>query len=222
MAQASATSTPKRYALVTGANKGIGFEVCRQLASSGIFVLLTARDEKRGLEAVQKLKDCGISDDLLGFHQLDVVDPHSVASLAEFVKAQYGKLDILFVPLGWFKFTRERPENHLSEERVDEVGKQFLKDFREGLLETKGWPLQVSAYIVAKACMNAYTRILAKTHPSFRVNAISPGFCKTDITNNLGPLTAAQGAEYVVRLALLPKDGPSGCFFNMTKELPSF
>ncbi|CAH9107478.1 unnamed protein product [Cuscuta europaea] len=95
MAQASATSTPKRYALVTGANKGIGFEVCRQLASSGIFVLLTARDEKRGLEAVQKLKDCGISDDLLGFHQLDVVDPHSVASLAEFVKAQYGKLDIL-------------------------------------------------------------------------------------------------------------------------------
>ncbi|CAH9104296.1 unnamed protein product [Cuscuta epithymum] len=308
MAQASATSTPKRYALVTGANKGIGFEVCRQLASNGIFVLLTARDEKRGLESVQKLKGCGISDDLLGFHQLDVVDPHSVASLAEFVKTQYGKLDILVnnagvggivynpvnfrrgvelcgdwpdgkeiswnemasqsfdlaeqcletnyygakrvvkaltpilqasdsatvvnvsaalgvlqnIPNEWAKWLLSDAENHLSEERVDEVGKQFLMDFRDDLLETKGWPLQVSAYIVAKACINAYTRILAKTHPSFRVNAISPGFCKTDITNNLGPLTAAQGAEYVVRLALLPKDGPSGCFFNMTKELPSF
>jgi len=84
-----------RYAVVTGANKGIGYEICRQLASNGILVVLTARDEKRGLEAVQKLKDSGISDDLVIYHQLDVVDPDSIVSLAEFVKNNFGKLDIL-------------------------------------------------------------------------------------------------------------------------------
>ena len=83
-----------RYAVVTGANKGIGFGICKQLASNGIVVLLTARDEKRGLEAVQKLKDSGLSDYLL-FHQLDVADQASVDSLLDFVKTHFGKLDIL-------------------------------------------------------------------------------------------------------------------------------
>ncbi|KAJ6955316.1 (+)-neomenthol dehydrogenase-like isoform X3 [Populus alba x Populus x berolinensis] len=95
MAQESTSLATKRYAVVTGANKGIGYEICRQLASNGILVVLTARDEKRGLEAVQKLKDSGISDDLVIYHQLDVVDPDSIISLAEFVKNSFGKLDIL-------------------------------------------------------------------------------------------------------------------------------
>ncbi|KAI6702470.1 hypothetical protein NL676_011606 [Syzygium grande] len=84
----------KRCAVVTGANKGIGFEICRQLASSGIVVVLTSRDEKRGLEAVQKLKDSGLSDYII-FHQLDVTNPSSVLSLAKFIETQFGKLDIL-------------------------------------------------------------------------------------------------------------------------------
>jgi len=83
-----------RYAVVTGANKGIGFEICRQLASNGITVVLTARDEKRGTEALEKLRGSGLSD-LVVFHQLDVVDPSSIASLADFVKTQFGRLDIL-------------------------------------------------------------------------------------------------------------------------------
>ncbi|XP_022733902.1 (+)-neomenthol dehydrogenase-like [Durio zibethinus] len=84
----------KRVAVVTGANKGIGLEICKQLASKGIMVALTARDEKRGLEAVEKLKEFGLSDNVV-FHQLDVADPDSVASLVEFIKTQFGKLDIL-------------------------------------------------------------------------------------------------------------------------------
>ncbi|OWM77499.1 hypothetical protein CDL15_Pgr016896 [Punica granatum] len=86
----------KRYAVVTGANKGIGFEISRQLASSGVAVVLTARDEQRGLEAVNNLlrNSPGLSDSVI-FHQLDVTDPASIASLAEFVKARFGKLDIL-------------------------------------------------------------------------------------------------------------------------------
>ena len=85
-----------RYAVVTGANKGIGFEICRQLANNGIRVVLTSRDEKRGLEAVETLRrETEVSEQTLVFHQLDVTDPASITSLAQFVKAQFGKLDIL-------------------------------------------------------------------------------------------------------------------------------
>ncbi|OIW21909.1 hypothetical protein TanjilG_14602 [Lupinus angustifolius] len=84
----------QRYAVVTGSNKGIGFEIVRQLASAGIKVVLTARDEKRGLAALEKLNALGLSH-LLLFHQLDVADAASVASLAHFVKSEFGKLDIL-------------------------------------------------------------------------------------------------------------------------------
>ncbi|CDP18266.1 unnamed protein product [Coffea canephora] len=85
-----------RYAVVTaGANKGIGFEICRQLASQGIIVLLTARDKKRGVDAVELKESNDFSDQDLLFHQLDVEDSSSVASLAEFVKTQFGRLDIL-------------------------------------------------------------------------------------------------------------------------------
>ncbi|XP_009348825.1 salutaridine reductase [Pyrus x bretschneideri] len=84
----------KRIAVVTGGNKGIGFEISRQLAANGVGVVLTARDVRRGTEAVEKLKaSYGLSD--VVFHQLDVTDPSSIASLAEFLKTQLGKLDIL-------------------------------------------------------------------------------------------------------------------------------
>ncbi|KAK1267615.1 Salutaridine reductase [Acorus gramineus] len=85
-----------RVAVVTGGNKGIGFEICRQLASNGLEVILTARDEKRGLDAVDSLKGSGLVG--VGFHQLDVTDPVSVASLANFIESHFGKLDILVEP----------------------------------------------------------------------------------------------------------------------------
>jgi (+)-neomenthol dehydrogenase len=83
----------QRIAVVTGGNKGIGLEVCRQLTQNGVTVVLTARDEKRGMEAVEKLKGMGVSGVL--FHQLDVMDVSSIARLAEFLKAWSGRLDIL-------------------------------------------------------------------------------------------------------------------------------
>ena len=85
-----------RHAVVTGANKGIGFEIVRQLASNGVTVILTARDENRGLEAVEKLKEKGLSDNVL-FHPLDVANPTSIARLADFIKTRFGKLDILVI-----------------------------------------------------------------------------------------------------------------------------
>ncbi|XP_073112582.1 salutaridine reductase-like isoform X1 [Elaeis guineensis] len=83
----------KRIAVVTGGNKGIGLEICRQLAFNGVKVILTARDEKRGMTAVEKLREGGLSD--VVFHRLDVTDSSNIASLAHFIGAQFGKLDIL-------------------------------------------------------------------------------------------------------------------------------
>ncbi|XP_072958404.1 (+)-neomenthol dehydrogenase-like [Typha angustifolia] len=86
-------TTQKRIAVVTGANKGIGLEICRQLSAKGVKVLLTARDVERGTAAVKKLREEGASD--VVFHQLDVADSASVASLANYIRAHFGRLDIL-------------------------------------------------------------------------------------------------------------------------------
>ncbi|CAL1357276.1 unnamed protein product [Linum trigynum] len=85
-----------RCAVVTGANRGLGFAICRQLAASGVVVVLTARDENRGIQAVDDLKsNHGVSPDNIVYHQLDVTDSSSISSLADFIKTQFGKLDIL-------------------------------------------------------------------------------------------------------------------------------
>ncbi|XP_072986175.1 (+)-neomenthol dehydrogenase-like [Typha latifolia] len=86
-------TTQKRIAVVTGANKGIGLEICRQLSAKGVKVLLTARDVERGTAAVKKLLEEGASD--VVFHQLDVADSASVASLANYIHTHFGRLDIL-------------------------------------------------------------------------------------------------------------------------------
>ncbi|KAL8062639.1 hypothetical protein ABFX02_02G160700 [Erythranthe guttata] len=300
--------TLQKCAVVTGANKGIGLEICRQLASEGITVIMTARNEQRGLAAVEKLKgSSGISDDDVVFHQLDVTDLASIASLAQFIDSHFGKLDILvhnagvlgalvdadddawralqqdasrkgsekmnwgaimtqtydlaaeclqtnyygpkriteallpvlhrsksprivnvsssmgqlkYIPNEWAKGVLNGIEN-LTEERIDEIINVFLKDFKEGCLEDKGWPDIFAAYVISKAAMNSGTRILAKKYPSFRINCVCPGYVKTDINYNSGVLTVEEGAEGPVKLALLPDDGPSGMFF-LQKEVSSF
>ncbi|KAK2407139.1 neomenthol dehydrogenase [Trifolium repens] len=285
-----------QYAVVTGANKGIGFEIVRQLASAGIKVVLTARDEKRGLQALETFKATALSDFVV-FHQLDVANASSVATLADFVKSQFGKLDILVNNAGisgieindndlltsaiitsgqalsddelrrattqtyelakeciqinyygakttfeyllpllqlsdsprvvnvssflgkienvsneWAKGVFSDVDN-FTEERIDEVLKELIKDFEEGSLETKGWPRFAPAYVVTKASMNAYTRIIAKKYPTFCINCVCPGYVKTDITANTGFFTVEEGASNPVRLALLPNGSPSGLFY---------
>ncbi|KAI4328757.1 hypothetical protein L6164_021089 [Bauhinia variegata] len=279
------------YAVVTGANKGIGLEIVKQLASNGIKVVLTARDEKRGLAAIEKLKEFGVSH-LVIFHQLDVTDPASIASLADFVRAQFGKLDILvnnagisglnldevvgstvnwrklsqtyelsekclktnyygskrtaeallpFLQLSnsprivnvsstggllksisneWARGVLEDIEN-LTEDKIEEVLKEFIEDFKEGSTEAKGWPTFLSAYVVSKAALNSYTRILAAKYPKFRINCVCPGFVKTDMTRHCGILSAEDAGASVVRLALLSDGGPSGLFFAC-QEVSSF
>ena len=120
----------------------------------------------------------------------------------------------------WAKGVFSDVEN-LTEERIEEVFKEFSKDFEEGSLERKGWPRFAAAYVVAKASMNAYTRIIAKKYPNFCINCVCPGYVKTDITANTGFFTVEEGAAHPVRLALLPKCSPSGLFYGQ-KEVSSF
>ncbi|URE05072.1 KR domain [Musa troglodytarum] len=229
-----------RIVLVTGANKGIGLETCRQLLSKGATVILTARDEQRGLAAVRNLQASGASDVL--FHQLDVTDSASVSSLAGFIHDQFGKLDVLvnnaavhgvgldtqilgssvreYIPDGKIK-EEMRNIDVLSEDRLDELLQSFLNDFKGGKLEENGWPTRVSAYVVSKVAVSAYTRILAKKYPKFCINCVNPGFVKTDMNYNFGELPVEVGAQGPVFLAMLPDGSPSGHFYDL-EEMSSF
>ncbi|KAF5733021.1 (+)-neomenthol dehydrogenase [Tripterygium wilfordii] len=109
----------------------------------------------------------------------------------------------------------------LTEDRLEEVLREFRKDFKEGSLESNGWPTFTAAYKMSKAALNAYTRIAAKKYESFCVNCVCPGFVKTDFNRNKGTLTVEEGAESPLKLALLPKGGPSGLFF-MRDEVSGF
>lgn len=106
----------------------------------------------------------------------------------------------------------------LTEEVLDEVVTGFLRDAKDDLLEQKGWNEPFSAYIVSKTVVNAYTRVLAKKYPSFRINSVNPGFTKTDMTHYQGIYTPEEAAVGPVKLALIPDDGPSGRFFFQTEE----
>ncbi|KAI3958335.1 hypothetical protein MKW98_011023 [Papaver atlanticum] len=268
------TKTSFRCAVVTGGNKGTGFEICGQLASNGISVVLTARDVTKGLQAVEKLKSSfGLSN--VVFHQLDLMNLVTLPSLVEFIRSHFGKLDILvnnagtlgaitdadgfmvmvqafaevgqnkvkptlkqvitetyesteecmqtnyygvksvtkaLIPLlqlsdsprivnvsstmGQLKFLSNDKAlellsdgGGLTEERVDEIVNMFFKDFKEDLLEIKGWPLCLHAYTISKVCLNAYTRILAREYSTFRINCVCPGWVKTDICYNTGIIT---------------------------------
>lgn len=105
----------------------------------------------------------------------------------------------------------------LKKERLDEMLSEFLRDFKEDKLGAEGWPTHLSAYTVSKAAANAYMRLLAQEHPQLRVNSVCPGFVKTDMNSNNGVFPVEDGARGPVMLALLPDDGPSGCFFAGTE-----
>jgi (+)-neomenthol dehydrogenase len=109
--------------------------------------------------------------------------------------------------------------DNLTEKRLDELLDLFLEDFKANLVEAHGWPTGgSSAYKVAKAALNAYTRILAKKYPALRINCLTPGYVKTDISMHMGVLTPEEGASNSVKVALLPDDGPTGAYFDRDGE----
>ncbi|CAI9297785.1 unnamed protein product [Lactuca saligna] len=106
---------------------------------------------------------------------------------------------------------------NLSEEKIDGFVEKFLDDLRNDELEVKGWSKMLPAYSVSKAMLNAYTRVVAKTHLNMCINCVHPGYVDTDLNWHTGTMTLEEGAQGSVMLALLPQGGPTGCYFDRTQ-----
>ncbi|WP_203899990.1 SDR family NAD(P)-dependent oxidoreductase [Virgisporangium aliadipatigenens] len=228
-------------ALVTGGNKGIGFETAAQLAATGATVLLGARDRVRREEAVAALRATGADVHPV---ELDVTDPASAVAAAALVDATYGRLDVLVnnaaVSGGWMPLTGSDPAVVRAVFDTNVVGvmnvtNAFLpllrrsaaprvvnvsssvgslhvqRDFRGPLGQLPG----SAAYVPSKAALNALTVQYAKElrGTGILVNAVDPGYCATDFNNHAGTRPAAAGAANVVRLATVGNDGPTGGFY---------
>ncbi|CAD6250114.1 unnamed protein product [Miscanthus lutarioriparius] len=276
---ASAGAATAVIAMVTGGNRGIGLEICKQLASNGVTVVLTARDEKRGAKAVSAL---GLSN--VVFHELEVNNEGITGTTwsvgdPEIFRQKLAGMDLMerietinkhitepyeeaekclrtnyngikavakaLLPLlqssshrrivnmssdyGLLRFfsrdeLKEELNNidSLSEQRVDELSELFLKDFKDGQLEARGWPKEGGfiAYKASKALANAYSRILAKEHPSLCINCVHPGYVETDMNFQVGHLTVEEGARGALMMAMAPKGGVTGAFLDLTEVAP--
>lgn len=230
-----------RIALVTGANKGIGKEIARELALHGMTVYLGARDQARGESAAAEL---GPS---VRFLRIDMHDPRSFREAAEYLEREHGRLDVLVNNAGVLDRS-DRSDN------PSEIPVQLVRDTFEANL-FGAWDLTATlapllkksascrivnqtsvlasltevgkpgmwltpAYSMSKAAMNMMTVLLAREFGAQgRVNAAHPGYVRTDMTSPDAPLSPEQGAKTAVDLVLIPDDGPTGGFFHLGKPL---
>jgi NAD(P)-dependent dehydrogenase (short-subunit alcohol dehydrogenase family) len=225
-----------RTALVTGANRGIGREVARQLAERGYDVLLTARDgEQASAAAAQIAGETGANVRAL---TLDVSDPRSTEAAAASVSADPGRLDVLVNNAGVgldFGVSGTAPDFDAIEQTLQtnfygayRLTIALLDLLRKsahprivnvssgmgGVAEMGGWS---PGYRASKAALNAVTRILSTElkDDGFLVNSACPGFVKTDMGGPMGASKSVEdGASGIVWLATLPDDGPTGGFFR--------
>jgi NAD(P)-dependent dehydrogenase (short-subunit alcohol dehydrogenase family) len=228
-------------ALVTGANRGIGREVARQLAERGYEVLLSARDGERAAAVARELAEStGASVRPL---TLDVADHQSIAAASERVRADVGRLDVLVNNAGVgsdFGVAGVAPDFDAIQRALDTnfYGSYRLTVALLGLLRESSHPRIVNAssgmggvaemggwspgYRVSKAALNAMTRILSTElrADGFLVNSACPGFVNTDMGGPMGATKPVQdGAAGIVWLATLPDDGPTGGFFRDGKPV---
>ncbi len=233
--------------LVTGGNKGIGLEICRQLAQEGHTVLLGSRDLKRGEEAAAKLRADKLDVTAV---KLDMLDAATFDAVRDMVAAKYGRLDVLVnnaaigedwhtnaetVSVGVVRKTFEvnvfalidltqRLLPLLKKSQAGRVVNQSSQLGSLALLQTPDsgvYEVQALAYDASKTAVNAFTVHLAallKGTP-IKVNSAHPGSVETTM-NPSGKLTPAEGAETAVTLATLPAAGPTGGFFHRGKTLP--
>lgn len=234
----------KKVALVTGANKGIGFAVARGLGTEGFRVAVGARDDARRDAAVEKLRADGV--DAFGV-ALDVTSDRSVAAAAQAIDAEAGRLDVLVNNAGIsgrFDGGAQDPTtldldvlrtvldtNVLGVVRVTNAMLPLLERSRAprivnmssdmGSLELHTGPI-LATYASSKTMVNALTVQYARrlADGPVVVNSACPGYVATDFTGHAGPRTPEQGAAIAIRLACLPDDGPRGGFFNEAGLVP--
>jgi len=237
----------RRVAVVTGANKGIGLEIARQLAREGITVFIGARDEERGRAAAEKLQAEGLDARPL---RLDVSDDASVAAAASRVEQETGRLDILVNNAGVAiddgppsrvsidALRRTYETNVFSVVRTTQAMLPLLRRSDAGRIvnlssglgsltqnSDPSWDyasVKFLAYNSSKTAVNAITVQFAYElrDTPIKVNAADPGYVATDMNRNQGVRSVEQGAATPVRLALLPPDGPTGGYFNDEGPLP--
>jgi len=239
----------QRVALISGANKGIGFETARQLGKQGITVLMGARDLAKGQAAAEQLKKEGIDAKAVKF---DVVNAADIKAAAEKIEKEFGKLDILinnagvmFEPIGGNN-TSSVPDdvvrktfdtNFFSAISVTKAFLPLLKKSDAGrivnvssilgsltLHATEGSPIyeaKALAYDASKAALNSFTIHLAHElkGTKIKVNSAHPGWVKTDMGTDAAPMDIVDGAKTEVELATLGPDGPTGGFFHMGEAI---
>lgn len=230
--------------LITGANKGLGFETARRLIAAGHIVYIGSRDAERGRRAAEQLGARVV--------QLDVTDDASVRAAAEAIEAG-GGLDVLINNAG---IQEEMGDNGIvgaADVTADVMRKTFdtnvfgtvrvlhaflpllrrsaapvVVNVSSGLasltwVTTPGTPAYAYpgvAYPASKTAVNMITVQYAKAFPNMRINAVEPGFTKTDLNGNTGIQTVEQGAEIIVRMAQVGPDGPTGGYFDAEGTLP--
>jgi NAD(P)-dependent dehydrogenase (short-subunit alcohol dehydrogenase family) len=223
-------------AIVTGANRGIGKEVSRQLAEQGFLVLLTARSLQKA-----KIAAAELGNENLIPSQLDVTDPKHISSLYVYVESEFNRLDVLINNAAIHYDTWQRVINAdlaVVQEAVEtnvygpwRLSQKFIPLLRKsphprivnvsssaGAL--KGMKGRTPAYRMTKAALNALTLMLADELRSDRilVNAICPGWVATDMGGS-GGRPVSEGAKGIVWAATLPDDGPTGGFFRDGKRI---
>jgi NAD(P)-dependent dehydrogenase (short-subunit alcohol dehydrogenase family) len=237
----------KKVALVTGANKGIGYETARTLAREGVHVLLGSRDRVRGEKAASELAKEGSVEHIT----LDVTDEESIEATRDYIAKKFGRLDILVNNAGILvdQLDRAPSQQPLAAWRktfdtnvfgLVAVTNALLPLIREAgagrivnvssLLgsiaehrdpSSQVYEMKVPAYNVSKSAVNDWTVQLAHElrNTQVKVNAVHPGHVATDMAGPDAPLTPAEGARTSVRLALLGADGPSGGFYHEQEAL---
>jgi NAD(P)-dependent dehydrogenase (short-subunit alcohol dehydrogenase family) len=237
-----------KIALVTGANKGIGFEVTRQLAASGCTVLLGARNQALGEEAVAKLKAESLD---VHFIAIDVSDRTSITAAAATIGAGFGQLDILINNAG-IAAPHDGPPTTTSLDAIEStlqinfigavaVTQAMLPLLRKspsarvvnvssglGSLTQNGdlnYPSAATkflGYSASKAALNMLTVQLAYElrDTAIKVNSADPGFTATDLNGYRGTQTIPEGAAETIRLALLEDDGPTGTYSDRKGVVP--
>ena len=225
-------------ALVTGGNRGIGFEVCRQLAQKDVTVILGSRDAAKGKEVAKRLQDEGLN---VTAKQLDVTDESTLQEIYEWLEKEYKRLDVLVNNVGIDYDTDQNvlsadldrvrnvfDVNTLGPWRVAQVFVPLLKkseharlvNVSSGAGALSGVSGGTPAYSLSKAALNALTLMLAAELKSsgILVNAAGPGWVATDMGGS-GGRPIEDGASSVVWVATLPDDGPTGGFFRDGKKI---
>lgn len=243
------TSEPsRRIALVTGANKGIGYEISRQLAKAGLRVVIGARDPEKGDQAAKGLREEGLDAETI---RIDLSDIETLPAAAADFEERFGRLDILVNNAG-IAHQADGPPETASVEAVKAtfetnlfgtiaVTQAFLPLLKQspsarivnvsselGSLTKNGdpgWafaPYKVIGYNASKAALNMLTvQLAAQLKPAgILVNSADPGFTATDLNGHRGVQTVEQGATVPVKLALLNDNGPTGGFFSANGALP--